>query len=119
MGWGLFALESAKAGEELLPFLGRLYTKSEFKIVSWANLRFIRYVLQAENDVYQDGDVLSGNVAGYINSSAGKSNLCNVLWEYSSLPRPWKQSEWGYTMTIALRDIAVGDELYTMYPVNA
>jgi hypothetical protein len=45
MGWGLFALESAKAGEELLPFSGRLYTKSEFKTVSRANLRFIWYVL--------------------------------------------------------------------------
>jgi hypothetical protein len=118
MGWGLFALQSAKAGEELLPFSGRLFTKSEVKIISRVNPRFTCYVLQAENNVYQDGDVLNGNVAGFINSSAGREYLCNVLWEYSSLPRPWKSTEWGYTMTIAVRDIAVGDELFASYPVN-
>lgn len=118
MGWGLFALQPAKAGDELLPFSGRLFTKSEVKIISGVNPRFIRYVLRAESDVYQDGDVMNGNVAGFINSSTGREYLCNVVWEYSSLPRPWKRSEWGYTMTIALTNIAVGDELFASYPVN-
>ena len=88
------------------------------KIISAMNPRFVHYVLRAENNVYQDGDVLNGNVAGFINSSAGREYLCNVLWEYSSLPRPWNRNEWGYTMTIAVRDIAVGDELFASYPVN-
>ena len=88
------------------------------KIISRINPRFIRYVLRAENNVYQDRDVLNGNVAGFINSSAGRKYLCNVLWEYSSLPRPWKSNDWGYTMTIVVRDIAVGEELFASYLVN-
>jgi hypothetical protein len=47
MDWGLFALQSVKAGKELLPYVGRLYNKSEFKIISGANPCFIRYVLWA------------------------------------------------------------------------
>jgi hypothetical protein len=118
MGWGLFALQSAKAREELLPFSGRLFSKSKVKIISGVNPRFMRYVLRAENNVYQDGDVLNGNVAGFINSSTRREYLCNVLWKYLSLPRPWKRNEWGYTMIIAVRDIAMGDKLFASYPVN-
>ena len=118
MGWGLFALQPAKAGEELLLFTSRLFSKSEQKIISGINPRFIRYVLWAESNVYQDGDVMNGNVVGFINSFTGREYLCNVIWEYSSLPRLWKRNEWGHTMTIALTDIAVGEELFASYPVN-
>jgi hypothetical protein len=56
MGWGLFALQPARAGDEFLPFVGRTYSKAEFKTMKALSPRFIRYVLRAETDVYQDGD---------------------------------------------------------------
>jgi hypothetical protein len=114
----LYALEVAKAGEELLPFVGRLYTKAEFRVLKEVNPHLKKYALRAEANVYQDGDVVHGNVARFINSSAGQTHIGNVHWEWSDLPRPWNVQEWGYTMTVATRDITVGEELYTYYPVN-
>jgi hypothetical protein len=118
MVWGLFALQFAKVGEELLPFSGVLFRKSEFKILTGVNPRFICYVLWTEINVYQDGNALNGNVAGFINSSIGREYLYNVLWKYSSLPQSWKQNEWGYTMTIVMKDIVVVEEWYASYPIN-
>ena len=34
MGWGLFALQPAKEGEKLLPFVGPQYTLAEYRILS-------------------------------------------------------------------------------------
>jgi hypothetical protein len=56
-------LEVAKAGEELLPFVGRLYTKAEFRVLKEVNPHLKKYALRAEANVYQDGDVVHGNVA--------------------------------------------------------
>lgn len=118
MGWGLYAVEPARAGDELLPFVGRIYSKAEFTKMETLDPRFIRYVLKAKRDMYVDGDVEYGNVAGYINSSIGRRDICNVLWEYVAGRRPWNTKERGYTMTIARRDICAGEELFTFYPVN-
>lgn len=118
MGWGLFAMQPAAVGDELLPFVGILYSRSEYRSLCTSNPRFKRYVLQVQKNVYQDGDVVHGNVAGFINSSKGRHDIGNCIWEYIDLPRPWSKQEWGYTMTVATRDIAVGEELYTFYHVN-
>jgi len=58
----------------------------EFKSMYKANPRFLKYELQLEKDVYQDGDVLNGNVAGFINSSNGREEIGNVQWKYMFLP---------------------------------
>ena len=118
MGWGLFTVQPARAGEELLPFVGRIFTQAEFKTMQALDPRFIRYVLKAKRNMYVDGDVEYGNVAGYINSSIGRRDICNVIWEYSDGRRPWNTKERGYTMTIARRDICAGEELVTFYLVN-
>ena len=118
MGWGLFALQPTRARDELLPFVGRIYSEAEFTTMQALDPRFIRYVLKANRDVYVDGDVEYGNVAGYINSSKGCTDICNVFWEYSACRRPWNNKEWEYTMTIAKRDICAGEEFFTYYTVN-
>ena len=79
---------------------------------------FTRHVLKVEEDIYIDGSVEKGNVAGFINSSIGREEIGNVVWEYSMLPKPWKENEWGFVMTIASRDIEAGEELYAHYSVN-
>lgn len=117
MGWGLFAMQSAKEGEELLPFVGPQYTAAEYKILSKAEPRMKSYVMRTESDLYIDGDVEKGNVAGYINSSVGRSEIGNVVWEYREMPKPWNTEEWGYVITIATRDIKAGEELYAQYPL--
>lgn len=118
MGWGLFAMQTAKEGEELLPFVGPHYTSAEYKILSKAQPRMKSYVMRAESDMYIDGDVVKGNVAGFINSSIGRTGIENVVWEFRMLPKPWNTSEWGYVITIALRDIKAGEELYAHYSLN-
>ena len=80
--------------------------------------RFKSYVLEAEDDIYIDGSVERGNVAGFINNSIGQKEIANVVWEYSMLPKPWKMTEWGFVMTITSRDIEAGEELYLHYFVN-
>jgi hypothetical protein len=50
-----------------------------------------RYVLKVEDDIYIDGIVERDNVAGFINNSIGREEIGNVVWEYSMLPKPWKQ----------------------------
>ena len=111
-------MEAAKAGEELLPFVGKQLSVAEFKSICQTNHRFLKYAIYVKKDVYQDEDVLNGNVAGFINNSIGRVHLENVLWEYVSLSIPWNPKHWGYIMTIATRDIDVGDELFTYYPLN-
>lgn len=62
---------------------------------------------------------MNGNIARYINSSIGREEEeANVRWDYVSLPAPWNPKFWGYAMTVATRDIAEGDELFTYYLVN-
>ena len=79
------------------------------------DLQSMQYV---KKNVYEDGDVLNGNVAGFINSSIGREHIGNAIWEYVSLPTPWNPKTWGYIMTVATRDIEVGEELFTYYPLN-
>ena len=93
MGWGLFAIQPAKEGEELLPFVGPQYTSAEYKILSKAQPRMTSYMMQAESDLYIDGDVVKGNVAGFINSSIGRTEIGNVVWEFRMLPKSWNTKE--------------------------
>jgi hypothetical protein len=118
MGWGLFAMDPAKAGDILLSFVGPQYTRSEYRRMISLVPRFKSYVLKAEDDIYIDGRVERGNVAGFINSSIGREEIGNVVWEYSLAPKPWNKDEWGFVMTIASRDIEVGEELFAYYSVN-
>ena len=118
MGWGLFALEVAQVGDELLPFVGQWISKIEFERMCNANPQFIKYALRLKRTVNQDGDVRNGNIVGYINNSIGREEEANVRWEYVSLLAPWNPKVWGYAMIVATRDIAVGEELFTYYPVN-
>jgi hypothetical protein len=106
MGWRLFTLQPLKAGEQVLPFVGESYSKSDFRALWRSDTRFRQYVLRADDNIYIDGDVCDGNMAGFINSSRGRSFIANVLWEYCPLPAPWNSRDWDYTMMIAARDIA-------------
>jgi hypothetical protein len=118
MGWGLFALEPAKARDQLLPFVGETYSNAEFQLLWELNPRFQRYVLWVEDDVYLDGDIGGGNIAGFINSSKGRMTIGNVLWKYYPLLASWNARDWGYMMIVAVRNIAEGEELYCDYPWN-
>ena len=118
MGWNLFAMDSAKEGDILLPFVGPQYSKSKYRKMKSLVPRFKSYVFKAENDIYMDGRVEKDNVAGFINSFIGREEIANIVWEYSLLPKPWNIDEWGFVMTIASRDIEVGEKLFAYYPVN-
>lgn len=118
MGWGLFAMQTAKEGDELLPFVGPQYTSTEYRLLSKAHPRIKSYVMQTESDLYIDGDIVKGNVAGFINSSIGRTRIGNVVWEFRMLPKPWNTKEWGYVITIASRDIKAGEELFAHYSLN-
>ena len=118
MGWGLFAIQPTNEGEELLPFVGPQYTSTEYKIFSKAQPRMKLYVMQAESDLYINGDVVKGNVAGFINSSIGRTQIGNVVWKFGMFPKPWNTKEWGYVITIVTRDIRAGEELYAHYSLN-
>ncbi len=111
-------MDADKAGDELLPFVGKFLSEAEFRNMRQADLQFAKYAMSGKKNVYQDGDVLNGNVAGFINSSIGREHIGNVIWEYVSLPTPWNPKTWGYIMTVATRDIEVGEELFTYYPLN-
>ena len=54
---------------------------------------FTRHVLKVEEDIYIDESVEKDNVAGFINNSIGREKIGNVVWEYSMLPKPWKENE--------------------------
>ena len=54
MGWGLFALQPAKEGDELLSFVGSQYTLVEYKTLSKAQQRVKSYAMQVEPDLYID-----------------------------------------------------------------
>ena len=60
-----------------------------------ANPQFIKYALRLKKNVYQDGNVLNGNIAGYINSSIGREEEANVQWDYVSLPILWNPKRLG------------------------
>ena len=77
MGWGLFALQPTKEGEELLPFVGPQYTLAEYKTLSKAQPRVKSYAMQVEPDLYINKDVMKGNVAGFINNSIGCKEIGN------------------------------------------
>ena len=74
--------------------------------------------MQVEPDLYIDGDVVKGNVAGFINSSIGRKEIGNVVWEFYMLLKPWNKHEWGYIITKASRDILVGEVLCAHYLLN-
>ena len=80
MGWGLYAMEAAKSGDELLPFVGKRFSKVEFCRRCEEDKRFLKYAIRLKKNVYQDGDVLNGNVAGFINSCIGREHIGNALW---------------------------------------
>ena len=43
-----------------------------------ANPRFMNYVLQLNKNIYQDRDVLNGNIACFIYNSIGREEIANV-----------------------------------------
>ena len=57
MGWGLFALGPAKAGDKLLSFAGRSIDHNEFELLHLFCTSFKQNVLQAKEDIYIDGNV--------------------------------------------------------------
>ena len=69
--------------------------------------------MQAKSDLY-----MKGNVVGFINNSIGHKEIGNVVWEFLMLPKPWNKHEWGYVITIAIRDILVREDLYAHYSLN-
>ena len=107
VGWGLFAMVSAKSSDILLPFVGPKleYTNLEYQKMINLVPCFKSYVLKAKDDIYINRSVERGNLAGFINSSIGREEIGNVGWEYSMRPKSWKMTEWGFVMTIASRDI--------------
>ena len=52
MGWGLYALDSAKAGDELLPFVGALYSKAEFTTFSDLDHRVSQYAMKVKSNEF-------------------------------------------------------------------
>ena len=86
-------MDSAKERDILLPSVGPQYSKSEYRKMKSLVPRFTSYVLKAEDDIYIDGRVDRGNVAGFINRSIGREKIANVVWEYSLLPKPWNNDE--------------------------
>lgn len=54
MGWDLFATDSVKACDILLPFVGSQYTKSKYQKMKSLLPRFKSYVLKVEDDIYMD-----------------------------------------------------------------
>ena len=48
------------------------YSKSEYRKIKSLVSSFKSYVLKAEEDIYIDGSVEKGNVAGFINNSIGR-----------------------------------------------
>ena len=88
MGWGLFSLQSARKGEELIPFVGPQYTFAEYKTLKTKLPRMKSYVMQVEPNLDIDGDVIKGNVASFISSSLGHEDIGNVVWEFRMLAKP-------------------------------
>ena len=68
MCWGLFAMDPAKADDILLSFVGLQYITSEYQKLKSLVPRFKSYVLKLKDDIYINGSVKKGNVAGFINS---------------------------------------------------
>jgi hypothetical protein len=52
MDWSLFALQSAKEGEELLLFVRQQYTMPKYRTLNMAQPQVKLYVMQAELDLY-------------------------------------------------------------------
>lgn len=70
------------------------------------------------------GDVIDGNVAGYINSSYKCKELTNVEWRLEPGNGPWMEDgaplrSHGYMMTISLKELHDGDELFVEYDWEA
>ena len=111
-------MEVAKVGDELLPLVGKWFSKTKFKRLCHENSQFMKYALRLKKTVYQNGLVLNGNIVGYINNYVGREEEANVRWDYVSLPAPWNLKVWGYAMNVATKQIAEGDELFMTYPLN-
>lgn len=121
-GKGLFCKESIKKNEVLFPYGGPRYMYSEWEVLSTYYPRMKSYgmIAMSEEKIEDNnvivGDVLEGNVAGYMNSSLHNSSITNVIWEWVPGPAPWKDVyDEGYVMTIACKDINVGEELFAYY----
>ena len=75
-------------------------------------------MMQLGPNLYTDRHVLKENVTCLINISIKQEDIGNVVLEFCMLPKPLNTQEWGYVITIALRDILDGEELYAHYFVN-
>ena len=92
----VFALQAAKARDELLSFVGQLFFKTEYKSMYKANPWFIKYMLHLKKTVYQDGDVSNVSITCFIYNSIRREEIANVQWDYVSLPTPWNPKTWEY-----------------------
>jgi len=45
-------------------------------------------------------------------SSIGCEEIETVIWAFQMLLKSWNNVGWGYVMTLASKDILVGEELY-------
>ena len=79
MYWGLFAMDPAKADDILLSFVGPQYTTSDYQKMKNLVSRFKSYVLKLEDDIYINGSVKKGNVAGFINNFIWREEIGNVV----------------------------------------
>ena len=54
IGWGLFVMDSVRASDILLPFMGPQYTKSKYQKMKSLLPGFKSYVPKVEDDIYMD-----------------------------------------------------------------
>lgn len=129
-GHGLFFRCNVGKGEALFPYGGKCYKHSKWKDLWPYYPRMKQYALYEDPRVaVKDlcvivGDVIDGNVAGYINSSYKCKELTNVEWRLEPGNGPWMEDgaplrSHGYMMTISLKELHDGDELFVEYDWEA
>jgi len=118
-GMGLFILTPAFKGEYLFPYIGIKYEHDTWKDLCFYYPRMRTYAVEEDPTTYIVGDVLDGNVAGYINSSFNDPSIGNVIWEFDPSIPPWdNEGNLGYIRTICQRNIVPGEEILTYYEFN-
>ena len=118
-GMGLFILTPTFKGEYLFPYIGIKYEHDTWKDLCFYYPRMRTYAVEEDPTTYIVGDVLDGNVAGYINSSFNDPSIGNVIWEFDPSIPPWdNEGNLGYIRRICQRNIVPGEEILTYYEFN-
>lgn len=123
---GLFARSKVTQGAVLFPYNGPKYRYDEWRDLCGQDDRMKIYALRegqcdtidTNDDCRSYGNVETGNVAGYINSSKHCKEKTNACWEYAPNLTPWIEDnhnvtidDYGFVVTIAIKDINIGDEI--------